>query len=374
MSVPSTSASRRARLIAYYLPQFHPIPENDIWWGKGFTEWTNTAKARSLFRGHYQPHVPADLGFYDLRLPETREAQAGLAQRHGIEGFCYWHYWFGGGKRLLEQPLKEVLDSGKPDFPFCLAWANESWTGIWHGASNKVLMEQTYPGRKDEENHFECVFRAFRDGRYMTVDGKPLFLVYKPHLLPDRRAFTEHWRELAHRARLPGLYLVGEDWTWDWDPQRDGFDASVPHHPGNPFALLKSQGIRQQLLQLQERLPSVFTAPYRFRYTDFIRAALSLLRFDRRDQIPVVVPNWDNTPRSGRLGHILLDATPELFCEYLHNVIRGISWKNPEHRIVLIKSWNEWAEGNYLEPDLRYGRGFLEACKAGAFGRGGGDA
>ena len=146
----------RARAIALYLPQFHPIPENDAWWGSGFTEWTNTAKARPLFAGHHQPHVPADLGFYDLRLPETREAQAALARRYGIEGFCYYHYWFAG-RRILERPFDEVLASGKPDFPFCLCWANESWTGIWHGAPGRILIEQTYPGPADHAAHFSAL-------------------------------------------------------------------------------------------------------------------------------------------------------------------------------------------------------------------------
>ena len=171
--------SSKARVIAFYLPQFHPIPENDEWWGKGFTEWTNTAKAKPLFPGHYQPHVPADLGFYDLRVPETRIAQAEMAKEYGIEGFCYYHYWFAG-KRLLERPFDEVLNSGMPDFPFCLCWANQTWTGIWHGSPDRVLIEQTYPGPEDEEVILIICCKAFHDQRYIKVDGKPMFLVYCP--------------------------------------------------------------------------------------------------------------------------------------------------------------------------------------------------
>src|SRR5262249_41646184 len=156
------------RVIAFYLPQFHPIPENDAWWGPGFTEWTNVSLARPLFRGHYQPRVPGELGFYDLRMPETRAAQAALARAHGIEAFCYWHYWFAG-KQLLERPFEEVLASHEPDFPFCLAWANESWTGIWHGAPHRMLVQQTYPGLADHEAHFRVWLRAFEDARYVTV-------------------------------------------------------------------------------------------------------------------------------------------------------------------------------------------------------------
>jgi len=187
------------RTIAFYLPQFHPIPENDKWWGKGFTEWTNTARAKPLFRGHYQQHVPADLGFYDLRLPESRSAQANLARDYGLEAFCYYHYWFAG-HRILDRPFNEVLASGEPDFPFCLCWANQTWSGIWHGAANRVLIEQTYPGIDDHRRHFETLLPAFSDKRYLTVDGKPLFIIYKPTELPNAAATTDLWREMAVKA------------------------------------------------------------------------------------------------------------------------------------------------------------------------------
>jgi lipopolysaccharide biosynthesis protein len=353
----------KARLLAYYLPQFHPIPENDLWWGKGFTEWTNTAKAKPLFRGHYQPHVPADLGYYDLRLPESREAQADLAAEHGIEGFCYWHYWFGG-KRILEGPFNEVLKSGKPDFPFCLGWANESWTGIWHGAGDQMLLEQVYPGKEDEVAHFQFALKAFSDPRYITVDGKPLFHVYKPHLLPNARAFTDHWRELAHKAGLPGLYFIGEDWTPNWDPIADGFDASLRHNPGIALYLLKSKQLKQLSLKIYEKMPWLFSHAYSFRYEDFVKAALSVVDLKSSTQIPTVLPNWDNTPRSGSRGHVLVGSTPELFRNYLKTIVDGIAWKEKEHRIVIVKSWNEWAEGNHLEPDLQFGKAYLEACKS----------
>jgi len=197
---------RKARVIAYYLPQYHPIPENDAWWGRGFTEWTNVAKARPLFRGHYQPHIPADLGFYDLRVPEVREAQAEMARAYGIEGFCYWHYWFAG-KRLIERPFAEVLESGKPDFPFCLAWANQTWTGIWHGASDRVLIEQTYPGPDDHAAHFRALLPAFRDDRYLKVDGKPMFAILQPADLTAQ--VLPQWRDLATAAGLKGFHFVG---------------------------------------------------------------------------------------------------------------------------------------------------------------------
>lgn len=202
----------KARLLALYLPQFHPIPENDLWWGKGFTEWTNVGKARRYFRNHYQPRVPADLGYYDLRVAETRQAQADMAREYGVEGFVYWHYWFGNGKRLLERPFNEVLASGEPDFPFALAWANESWRGFAHGITNRnMLIEQLYGGVEDYTAHFRAVLPAFRDHRYITVDGKPLFMIYKPLADPEVKVFIATWRELAEKNGLPGIYFVGHE-------------------------------------------------------------------------------------------------------------------------------------------------------------------
>jgi len=188
-----------ARLIAFYLPQFYPNPENDAWWGKGFTEWTNTAKARRLYPGHYQPHVPADLGYYDLRVPETRTAQAELARSYGIEAFCYYHYWFAG-RRILERTFQEVLTSREPDFPFLLCWANQTWTGTWHGASDRILIEQTYPGIDDHRRHFESLLPAFCHPRYVRVDGKPVFIIYRPTELPDTVKTIDLWGTMAREA------------------------------------------------------------------------------------------------------------------------------------------------------------------------------
>src|SRR5664280_2947039 len=199
----------KAKIIAYYLPQFHPIPENDLWWGKGFTEWTNVGKAKPLYNGHYQPRIPADLGYYDLRVPEVREAQSELAKLYGIEGFCYWHYWFGHGKRLLERPFNEVLKSGKPDFPFCLSWANETWKGFSHGLKNRnILIEQLYTGKDDYEAHFYEVLPALKDKRYMSIDGKPVFMIYMPHQLPDPRSFIDLWQNLSVKNGLDGMFFI----------------------------------------------------------------------------------------------------------------------------------------------------------------------
>src|SRR5262249_40463195 len=217
---------KNVRLIAFYLPQFHPIPQNDKWWGPGFTEWTNVGKAKPLFRGHYQPRLPADLGFYDLRLPETRAAQAALARDANLAGFCYWHYWFAG-ERLLERPLNEVVQSGEPDFPFCLGWANQTWTGIWHGAPQRILIEQTYPGPADHERHFYALLPAFQDKRHIRVGDKPLFLIYDPRRLPAATEFMTQWQGLAQKNGLPGIHFVAHLGRHDptWDAWQVGFDA-----------------------------------------------------------------------------------------------------------------------------------------------------
>ena len=337
-----------ARLIAFYLPQFHPIPENDEFWGQGFTEWTNVASARPLYRGHEQPKIPGGLGFYDLRLSETRVAQAELARRHGIEGFCYWHYWFAG-RRVLQRPFEEVLSSGEPDFPFCLAWANESWTGIWHGVPNKVLIEQTYPGPEDHAAHFDSILPAITDPRYILVDGKPLILVYRPIDFPDARAFCAQWRELAKRSGLPGLHLVGFGFP-DWDPTEWGFDGSVLHGPRfskNIFAFG-----RNQLRALIGR-PRIYSYRKHLSYC-FPQHLASPLDY------PVALPNWDNTPRSGRRGVVFEGSTPELFRQHLREAIDRVADRPEDHRIVFVKSWNEWAEGNFLEPDQKWGQAFLK--------------
>jgi len=376
----------KARLIALYLPQFHPIPENDQWWGKGFTEWTNVAKAVPMFAGHYQPRIPADLGFYDLRVPEVRIAQAEMAHEHGIEGFCYWHYWFAG-KRLLERPFNEVLKSGEPKFPFCLAWANQTWTGIWHGAPNRILIEQTYPGIKDYESHFYAVLDSFSDDRYIKIDDKPVFVVYKPELLPEPQVFTDIWRELAIKSGLKGLHFIGNVANASWIPEKNGFDASLCdsnviigqriRNSSNGYRLNSKRvyksilnkslkhfpGIKETLNKNLKRLPiKMLHRPTIYSYQDVIKAAF----FDQEvafEQFSCVIPNWDNTPRSGTNGVVFHNSNPELFRIHLKEAIDRVGHKEKEKRIVFIKSWNEWAEGNHLEPDLKFGRAYLEVIK-----------
>jgi hypothetical protein len=345
------------RFIALYLPQFHPIPENDEWWGKGFTEWTNVGKARPLFKGHYQPKVPAHLGYYDLRLPETRQAQVDLAKEYGIEGFCYWHYWFGNGKRLLERPFNEVLLSGKPNFPFCLAWANTSWQGFDYGAKGRnLLIKQEYPGKEDYERHFYELLPAFTDKRYITVDGMPFFMLFQPEQLPDAKSFIDLWQNLAIKNGLKGIFFVAQ--TDKLDKIQDflsmNFNAVNTIRMFNCFKQGRSPF--QKLYQKYIGHTRIF---------DYGKA-LEFWTGPEDKQIncfPTVYPNWDHTPRTGKNGSVLHNSTPELFEKHVKQVVQEVVDKPSERKIIMIKSWNEWAEGNYLEPDLRFGLGYLQALK-----------
>ena len=371
----------RARVIAFYLPQFHPIPENNEWWGPGFTEWTNVAKAKPLFQGHVQPRLPADLGFYDLRVPETREHQAELARRAGVESFCYWHYWFGNGRRILERPFNEVLASGKPDFPFCLAWANQSWTGIWHGLSGKTLIEQTYPGKADREAHFRWAQQAFEDPRYSCVDGKPIFVVFAPSDLPSVAEFTDHWRELAAQAGYPGMYFVG---VWDsYEPPGERyraphlakFDAITLLGPHDYLVGGKIPSIHVGLTQrfkrfvpapvramLRAQAEAAIQGPRRVPFEDVIAQAYHDMPAGER-YLPSVLAGWDNTPRSSRRGLVYENFTPDLFNAYAAKAVALVQNHPKEKRIVFLKAWNEWAEGNIVEPDAIFGHAMIESLR-----------
>jgi len=354
-----------ARILAYYLPQFHPILENDEWWGKGFTEWTNVGKAKRYFIGHYQPHVPADLGYYDLRVPETRQAQADMARKYGIEGFCYWHYWFGNGKRLLERPFNEVLESGEPDFPFCLAWANETWKGFAHGLTNRnILIEQIYPGVEDYVAHFNAILPALKDKRYVKIDGKPLFIIYAYYDLPNAKEFIDLWQKLAKENGLSGIYFVAHQKTYTRNEQAErqkimalGFDAVNFVRLGN---YRKNRSFLRKVYTYINRyvfkIPNVYTYNYAIKYmSEPIDCEINVF--------PTIVPNWDHTPRSGNHGTVFTNSTPELFEKHVSDVLEKVKHKDYEHRLVFIKSWNEWAEGNYMEPDLKWGLKYLEVIK-----------
>jgi lipopolysaccharide biosynthesis protein len=343
-------------VVAFYLPQFHPIPENDRWWGAGFTEWTNVARARRRYPGHYQPRLPGELGFYDLRLAETREAQAALAAEYGVSAFCYWHYWFGNGRRLLERPFEEVLASGRPEFPFCLGWANQTWSGIWHGAPDRVLVEQTYPegGERDFRAHFEAVLPALMDPRYLRIDGRPLFFVYEPGDLPQPQRFLDLWRSWAVDAGLPGIFFVGRTETAERSSSAD-FDAFTPERV--PSRILAP---REWFRRLARKVGVPPVRSYR-RFSETMPLGIA-----DGPSLPMVMPGFDNTPRSGAGGVVLHGAEPTMFQSQVARAVAHVAEEQPAgRRVVFVKSWNEWAEGNYLEPDRRYGRAFLEALAEG---------
>jgi lipopolysaccharide biosynthesis protein len=365
---PPLTEPAPVRLLAFYLPQFHPIPENDRWWGPGFTEWTNVVKARPLFAGHAQPHLPADLGFYDLRVPEVREAQADLARAHGISGFCYYHYWFDG-RRLLSRPFDEVLESGRPDFPFCLCWANENWTRAWNGSDREVLMPQRH-STEDDRAHIEHLLPALADRRYIRVDGKPLFLVYRTELLPDPARTAAMWRDAAMRAGIGDLYLARvESFVPNVDPKTIGFDAAVEFAPDRsvlPAARFHRDrwDVPARILHRMGRIgvvPKAYLTHRIYPYELLVRAMLEKPPVHYR-RFRSATPRWDNSARRAAGAVIFRDSTPDRYERWLRTLVQDTreSFRG-EERLVFVNAWNEWAEGNHLEPDHLWGRGYLEA-------------
>ena len=352
MTGPAPAEVGNPRALAFYLPQYHPIAENDAWWGPGFTEWRNVTKAKPLFPGHYQPHVPADLGYYDLRVPEVRERQAELARSHGIDGFCYYHYWFGG-RRLLERPFNEVLASGSPTLAFALCWANEPWTRNWDGRTGHVLVPQMHSA-EDDLAHIRWLVDAFADDRYIKVDGRPLMLVYRAGLLPEPRRTTDLWREEAQRFGFPDLYLAKVESHGDYDdPREKGFDASVGFMPRRA---LRMSGHHE-----------AFTSHMVLDYESAVSYAASAEPAPY-PRFPSVMCSWDNTPRRKRAAMVYARSSPEAYERWLRHEVESVSTVRSEENLLFIIAWNEWAEGNHLEPDERYGHEWLEATRR-ALGR-----
>lgn len=342
----------RVRAIAFYLSQFHPIPENDAWWGTGFTEWSNVTRARQNFDGHYQPHLPADMGFYDLRVPETRAQQAALAAAHGIHGFCYYYYWFAG-KRLLERPIEEIRATGRPDFPYCFCWANENWTRRWDGADREILIAQN-PSPADDERLIRDVMPHFRDPRYIRVGGRPLFMVYRVEVMPDVRASAAIWRDVCRREGVGELYLCAAKTYGTGDPALYGFDAVVEFPP---------HGTRTQPINSQVDLVN---PDYGGQVVDYRRFVLeTLVRPEPPYRVHnTVMPGWDNTARRPNLALTFVNATPEIYELWLREVVaRAVERQQGDERLVFINAWNEWAEGAHLEPDRRYRDQFLRATR-----------
>lgn len=341
------------RAIAFYLPQFHPIPENDEWWGKGFTEWINVAKARPNFRDHDQPHIPADLGFYDLRVRETRLEQAELARRAGIHGFCIYYYWFAG-KRLLYRPLEEILQSGEPDFPFCICWANENWTRAWDGRSGEVLIGQQH-SEEDNRNFIQSLFPFFLDRRCIHVDGRPLLLIYRIDIIPDIHRAVEIWRSECAMAGINDPYLVAVQSFGIGDPTPYGFDAAVEFPPhGTDFDWNCNEKYRDRLLN-----PN-----FRGHIVDIER----VINVANQRELPPyrlfrgVMPRWDNTARRQDTSLIFVNSSPERYEKWLTRIVEQTCQRFAgDERLLFLNAWNEWAEGCHLEPDQQYGHAYLEA-------------
>lgn len=373
----------RARVIAYYLPQYHPVPENDRFWGKGFTEWTNVAKAKPLFRGHYQPQIPADLGFYDLRLPEVRTAQAELAKEAGIEGFCYWHYWFGNGRKVLDMPFREVLRSKEPDYPFCLGWANHDWTTkTWEKGksftSETMIFEQLYPGEEDYTAHFYEVLPAFKDHRYITVEDKPLFVIFDPTTFPDATRFMKLWNRLAVENGLRGVYFVGR---CDALPSMNlsnlrGMDKLIKSSYDDllgqgydgvnsitlKYAEFKATGVIHKAIHSVMRKFFGGLVLDKYNYADLVKYFTTPEDYEKRIY-PQLIPRRDRSPRSGRKAMIYYGSTPELFKTAAENAVRCVEQRDYDHRLIFLNAWNEWGEGAYMEPDLKFGHGYIDALQ-----------
>jgi lipopolysaccharide biosynthesis protein len=352
MKDPAMQSDRHVRAIAFYLPQFHPIAENDRWWGEGFTEWTNVSRAKPNFVGHYQPHLSADLGFYDLRVPEVRERQAALAREHGIQGFCYYYYWFAG-KRLLERPLEEMRMSGAPAFPYCLCWANENWTRRWDGAEREVLIAQN-PSRADDERLIRDLLPHFRDPRYIRVHDKPLLIIYRVGVLPDVRASAAIWRDVCRREGIGEIYLCAAKTYDTGDPARYGFDAIVEFPP---------HGVRTPPVNAQVQITN---PDFDGTIVDYRRYVIdSLARVDPAWVVHrTAMPGWDNAARRPNHALTFIHATPEIYEVWLRELVaRTVEKRIPEERLLFINAWNEWAEAAHLEPDQRYGRQYLEATR-----------
>lgn len=346
------------KVFAYYLPQFYPTKENDDWWGPGFTEWTNVALAQKQFKGHYQPKVPGELGFYDLRLNETVIAQAKLAKDHNISAFCYWHYWLGGGKRMLDLPAENLINSIETDFPFFFAWANHDWKGVFFGAQNKILLTQKYGGKEEISLHFDYLIDFFNDTRYYKIDKKPVLQIYNPRGIPNCKEYLEYYNYLAVKSGFEGLYFIGEN-IEEHEKHIFGLDAvTYSRHRAIEYKGHKNKYLRKTYNFMNRAFPAQKIYEYKDAMKFFLKDNPSKLY-----EYPSIIPNWDTTARLKDKATILKNSSPDLFRQHINEVFSSIIHKPKKHQIVYLKSWNEWAEGNYIEPDRKWGRKYLEVLR-----------
>jgi len=347
--VTGSSRDDRIRLIAFYLTQFHPIPENDKWWGKGFTEWTNVTKAVPLFEGHYQPHLPADFGFYDLRVKETRHDQIKTAKEYGIDGFCYHYYWFSG-KRILNRPLDDMLSDPESDMPFCLCWANENWTRRWDAAEHEVLLAQQYRSN-DDLAFIQSLEPFFADSRYIRVDGKPLLIVYRPQHLPNAQKTVEIWRRYCRNSGIGEIAICAALTHGNQDYLQFGFDCGVEFPPHNISPAWVNDSVKQY-------------DAFEGGICDYCDVASSYLKKSYDGLVyKTVFPSWDNTARRKHRALAVLNGTPNNYEYWLSATIDDVHQSRTDDALIFINAWNEWAEGCHLEPDARYGHGFLDATR-----------
>ncbi|TCP69308.1 glycosyltransferase WbsX family protein [Baia soyae] len=355
------SSTEEPKVIALYLPQFHRVIENDKWWGEGFTEWTNTRKATPLFPGHYQPREPLHDFYYDLTDPDARKWQADIAKEHGVFGFCYYHYWFKG-KMLLETPLNEVLRLGEPDFPFCLSWANETWSRRWNGADQDILMAQEYGDEEDWKEHFDYLVQAFKDPRYICIDQKPLFTIYRAGDIPRYREMLSYWTDLAKQHGFEGIYFVETVSGRPPFKELDGFDATFEFEP--TYTLAWDRANRSEIVR---QVPSDQNPNKSFRLYDYDGMWERILKRnpDRGEKKTILgaFVDWDNSARVGERASAftISDSTPEKFGNHMAEQLeRAEQMRSP---FVFVNAWNEWAEGTYLEPDKKHGLRYLEELK-----------
>ena len=372
----------KARVIAYYLPQFHPTKINDKYWGKGFTEWTNVTKAKPQYRGHYQPQIPADLGFYDLRLPEIRQAQADMARENGVEGFMYWNYWFGNGKKILEMPIEELMRTAKPDFPFCVGWANHDWSNkTWQKTKrftkDTVFLKQEYLGKQDSTDYFYYLLPMFRDHRYIKVDEKPLFYVFDPDSCPDMKEFIQLWQHLAEKNGIPGIHFVARadsigkadeiykknfmnEVKARYDRYIDmGFDA-VSSMNFRRAEILATGFFKKIIRNIRRKIFG-----YALNSHDYMKLTEHYYTDeDKLDYVyPQITPRKDKTPRAGKNALVYTGSTPEKFRIAIKMALEKIKDKDDEHKILFLNSWNEWGEGSYMEPDIVWGHQYLDVLR-----------
>ena len=355
------------KIIAFYLPQFHQIPENDKWWGEGFTEWTYVKKASPLFCGHYQPREPLDDNYYNILNPAIQKWQVDIAKKYGIYGFCYYHYWFKG-KQLLEKPLEQLLKSKELDFPFCLSWANQSWTRTWYDDNETILMPQEYGNKEDWEKHFNYLLPIFLDKRYITIDNKPIFIIYDSKNIEKCNEMIKYWQKLAKLNGLIGIYFINTLTGLPIDYRSLNFDAQLQFEPGFTVHHCMSiiwrakrkmkvgaKRIINKINLLENKVENILD------YDEIYKNILKRKPIAKKTYLGAFT-DWDNTPRRKYKSFLFKNANPEKFEKFLIEQIKR-SRELYQNDLLFINAWNEWGEGAYLEIDKKFGARYLEAVK-----------